>query len=159
VEPTKLLYRALNTRDHKERWLRKEFYSFHHDPPGEWWICWKGTKSINLEDYPLETLLGTFAESARSAFLELVQTQPDSRTWSYTQRKRVSELAGVCAFETPLGAYRYGTDGEGIPYAFFVEFQGRELCKTPEPGGVVAEMVEEVAGPMDSEAFRRRHHL
>jgi hypothetical protein len=71
----------------------------------------------------------------------------------------VSELAGVCAFETPLAAYRYGTDGDGIPYAFFTELQGRVLCKTPEPDGVVAEVVEVIGGPMSAETFRRRHHL
>jgi hypothetical protein len=58
MEDVKLLYRTLNTQDHIDRWERGEFHGFHHDPPGEWWICWNESKSATLEDYPLQTSLG-----------------------------------------------------------------------------------------------------
>jgi hypothetical protein len=159
LEPIRLLYRSLNTPDHLDRWGRGDYHSFHHDAPVEWWVLWKESKSTVFEDYPLQTTIGLFSARAREAFVEVMQKQPDSGKWSKDTWRRVSELAGVCAFETPLGAYKYGTDGDGIPYAQFVEVRGRVLCATPEKGGVVAEVVEVVAGPMSAEAFQVQHRL
>ena len=150
-----LLYRALISGDHVDRWRRGEHSSFHHVSPGEWLVTWRETRSLDERDYTLKVRLGTHTSQARRAFLEAAPKYRDDQVWDFDDLKSASELAGVCAFTDGLAAYNYGRPGR----RFLVAFRGDILGPAPEDNGVVAtvEIIEH--GPINPDAFLARHGL
>jgi hypothetical protein len=154
-------YRVLlpeSVSDHISRWKTRKYASYHHSVPDEWRITWRERRSTDKADYKLDCRLGTFSPSARSSFLRSVGVHGDPDRFSEEERKRASELAGVCAFRTPEAAVAWARDSVCPDRVRIVDLIGRFVCSAPEDQGVVAEVVEVRAfGPL--EAFRRRHRL
>ena len=156
--PVEMFYRALTTRVHVQRWLAREHHSFHPLTPDEWWTVWK-SGSTNPADYPVVTQGGVFTERARDAFVELVQQQPAGHHWRPDEQRRIGELAGLCAFDTPDAAYDYGAGGPDGHPTWFVEFTGTKICRAPEDTGWVVNVIERLERPMTGKEFASRYSL
>jgi hypothetical protein len=159
VAKTLVYYRALITPDHLRRWTSREFTSFHHIEPPEWCTVWNQRRSTNIQDYCLDSVIGVFTNAARESFIRLVQEKPEHSTWTPDERRSVSELAGVCAFESPVAAWEYGLIEGEADWRLLVEFGGRKICPAPENGSVVAEVINPIGSPMRADNFRAKYGL
>lgn len=153
------LFRALISRDHVERWRRQEYTSFHHIIPGAWMAKWQESGSRNPADYSLRCSEGTFTERARGHFLRLAAAGGIVDRLTIEEKRKVSELAGVCAFTEAAEAYQYGMKSWVGGHALFVEFDGEVLCAAPENRGVVARVMKVIAGPLGTGAFSQRNDV
>jgi hypothetical protein len=152
---TKQFYRVLtpkcgNDPGTFERWLQRRFTSTHGTTPGHWVETWHRTKSIDLQDYPLEWNGCTYTVDARKAFLELAPTHKASETWQNHDLNRTGEYAGVSAYSNVTEALRYG---QGAPGKQYVVFEGEALFSLPEADGYAVKFAKELLPPMSTEAF------
>lgn len=120
---------------------------------------WRETGSTNPNDYPLACQLAVFSEQARDAFLRLPPEGREGSILTEKERQRVSELAGICAWETPEAAWKCGADPNAPYPSLFVEFEGEFICPDPGHQGVIARVIRPTAGPMSAAAFKAKHNL
>ena len=154
---TRIYYRALLTQEHVDSWNAKVYKSFHPYTPGDWIDLWYKQGSRNKDQYSLTVGDAIFSADALNAFHELAGKYEAGQRWDPRDEMRVSELAGLCAFETAAAAYEYGSDG---PYdSLYVTFDGIYLCPAPEDGGVVAEVIRPLSSPLTGDVFKKRNDL
>ena len=153
-----IFYRALSLPGMLKRWEDGLLTSSHRSVPHEWSDLFYSKKIVEPNAYPLECASGIFTPSAVQSFLRLAPSHRRVDVWPEAE-STLLELDGVCAFENPLDAFRYGRDSGASPYDRYVEFWGSFQCSPPEPGGVVAKVLKKIGGPMTAEEFARKHNL
>jgi hypothetical protein len=153
-------YRTLISVDHLIRWRTKQFNSFHHQPPSDWYRVWRRAHSTKAEDYPLICSDGVYTEQARATFLSYIP-EHESQVWPGEILKCSGELLGVCAFESPSEALKYGRESVFgvLNRDRYVEFDGEYLCRAPEDKGVVARVISVSDTIYNSVQFVERHNL
>lgn len=154
-----VLYRALISRVHRQRWSRGQYTSFHQTVPGRWIDIWRRTQSQDPADYALQCSEGVFTEGARAAFLRLAPNHTFEFALPKEEAEPIGELAGVCAFTEPLAAYRYGTRSCCGRNPLFAEFEGEILWSDRPSGGIVARVQRVIGVPLSSAEFRAKHAL
>lgn len=83
--------------------------------------------------YSLDTSLGILTAQARKRFLEIAPSHEPSDLWSGPERKEVSQLDGVCAFEDAASVFTY-TEGNRYGGIYVVTFEGYFVSLIPESG-------------------------
>ncbi len=166
-----LFYRNLYTQIHRQRWQNRVYISNNqpHGPPDAWTAA--ALANGPEADYPLTVAGVVFLQTARTRFIEFVNTfkagpanildaghflaafdnQP-----IHTQEEQL-EIAGVSAFTTPIAAYWYGQEVPQ-PTDILVAFYGFKVCDlAPEMahGGVIAAVVKSVC-TLSPQAFLDR---
>ncbi len=153
-------YRVLYTPENLKDWIEGRYHSGHQSPT-DWFQTWNTTGSTELEHYPLRCSTGYYSGKARSVFLKAAgEGRLDKLTEE--ESKLICELDGVCAWDTPQGAYAYlvpESPARKDNFDKYVEFLGEKLDDdTVEgKGAVIARVIQAVGEALSREEFRRIH--
>ena len=141
-----IFYRTLISREHYDNWKRGYYYSTHAKVPGSWIEIYSKTKSTNIKDYPLTFERDVFTEKGLRAFFELTPKYKQAERWSNNDLLLVGELDGVCAFDNPRDAYKYGQESiiGKIGKELYVDFVGEIVCPAPENNGFVVSVLSDI---------------
>lgn len=127
-------YRALYSDEHFIDWRKGIRTSFHHACDPHWVEIWNKTGSENCDDYPLETTVAVYTPAARKFFVHFAPQWPAEKVWPDYALRSASELAGLCAFDTPEGLLTWCADR---PDAAVLVFEGSYVCEAPDDDGAV----------------------
>lgn len=156
-----IYYRALVGEEYLRRWKTGYFHSSHFGAPSEWYQKWKDTNSQNPLDYPTSCSNGVYTLRAKEYFISAINEIGFGKIWPIGILEIVGELDGICAFETPLEAYKYGRESDPGKdnKDFYVEFEGEYLGKAPEYKGVVAKVIKYDEIIYSNNEFRKKYNL
>lgn len=148
-------FRTLCSASHLSRWQQRQHTSFHHATPGSWISKFGASGSTQPADYPLDVDGYVYTEDARSVFLVTAQSRGVNGTWPENELRKCSELGGVCAYDTPSEALKYGVESLSGDSEFdrYVAFEGTYVCPAPEDDGVVAKVDNELGAVMTRQEF------
>ena len=101
--------------------------------PDAWVSTWDKSRSTRWWEYPPKVKMGAvvahFHPRGLRTFLMLAQQKPIDQ-FTRLEKKQCLELAGVCAFRFPQGAYNYAiVNPDGVEIA---EFYGKRICDCHE---------------------------
>jgi hypothetical protein len=141
-ESMDLFYRVNYSTEHLRDWAEGRRTSFHHATDGDWMRIWTSTGSSSENDYPLCTPTAVYTPGAREHFLKTAKRENTVTGWDRSDVKLASELAGICAFDSPEALVAWFTETR-FP-SQVVEFRGRYVCAAPDGDGAVVAQVNEV---------------
>lgn len=156
-----IFYRVLYTTENKRDWAERHYRSGHLSPL-DWFEIWNRLSSTDPKDYAPCCSSGYYSENALKVFLKAAGKGRVNQL-TEAEAKAICEQAGVCAFDSPEGAFNYvipqsraRTDNLDV----YVEFLGEKLADdhAEGKGAVIARVIE--PGPTMTRAqFAQRHQL
>lgn len=161
-EQLETFYRVLYTPNNTNAWIEKRYHSGHVSP-FDWFETWERTHSTEPENYPLRCSTGYYSEAARAVFLK-VANEGRISSLSKDESRAICELGGVCAYDTPEGAYAYlepESPARKNRSDRYVEFLGEKLDDdlAEGKGAVIARVFKVVAEMLNREEFQERHQI
>ena len=139
-----IFYRLLHSQAHLDDWVAGRFNSYHYSVPGEWIEAYYKKRLRHPKDFSLIVHSGQHTAAARDHFLRIAERYPPASIWSDADRKKVSELDGVCAFRDMASIHHYA---QGTPYGGMdvVKFEGEFVGDIPESqGGLTGVLVRPI---------------
>jgi hypothetical protein len=156
-----IFYRVLYTPENQKAWA-EGYYHSGHVSPWDWFEIWGRLSSTSPKDYPPRCNGGHYSEKALKVFLKAAgEGRVNQLTDS--EAKAICEQAGVCAFDSPEGAFNYvipQSPARTNNLDVYVEFLGEKLAddQAEGKGAVIARVIE--PGPTMTRAqFAQRHQL